>query len=296
MSSVARRGSGQVAASGRATYGKRYYTSTYRPYYHYGYGGFGFHHYGHHGWYPYWGAGWFGSYHSGDHLFVSLGWYDAWPLYCGSIYFNNWARDNGYHESGVADEDDVAVASIELDLEPRKADVTLNGEPIGRAKDYDGRWDVLRVKGGVHELEFSARGHQTLRVYVDARRGRFYRVDEKLRRGEGVDPRSDSPPELPEATTEKRPASRPTLELRDAPRGSLASGFLRLEISPADAAVYLDGEFLASAAELDRLHGALAVAAGRHTIEVTHPRLGTREATIEVSSEATASVEIDLER
>lgn len=309
--SIARRGSGQSVAAGTARYGYRgsawygypHYYYRYPYYYGYPYSGFGAY-----SWYPYWGVGWYGGFPSSDHLFVSLGWYDAWPYYYGSIYYDRWSRDQGYRETGVAGDDDYDVASIEIDIQPRKARLVLNGEEIGKARDYDGRWDVLRLKSGVHQLEFRADGYRTLRIYLDARSGRQYRVDERLQRGDGLDPRSDEPPapELearrdepiapaPAAEIEVDPAIGERLDL-DLRAGSLTTGFLRLTIAPDDAAVYLDGEFLARAGELARLHGAISVAGGSHTVEVVHPRLGTKRVEVEIEGDATEDVEIDLRR
>ena len=67
-------------------------------------------------------------------------------------------------------------------------------------------------------------------------------------------------------------------------------------VSPPDAAVYLDGEFLAQADELRRLHGALPVAAGNHIVEVVRPGYVSERQRIEVIDGDVARVAIQLGR
>ena len=79
-------------------------------------------------------------------------------------------------------------------------------------------------------------------------------------------------------------------------RAPLPRGFLSFSVEPRDAVVYLDGEFLAEGGELARLHGALAVAAGDHRVQVVRPgyRSMTRDVTVE--ADRTAALELRLER
>ena len=115
--------------------------------------------------------------------------------------------------------------------------------------------------------------------------------------GEGLDPRSTGPPPE-EPAVEERPAGEPAVELSGespaARDGLLRSGFLRIGAHPADAAVYLDGEFLARADELARLHGALSVAIGTHVIEVVRPGYESQTATVEVSGKEPVRVVVRL--
>ena len=48
-------------------------------------------------------------------------------------------------------------------------------------------------------------------------------------------------------------------------------GWVRFQVLPPDAAVYLDGRFLGNGHELARLHDDLVVAPGRHALEVVRP-------------------------
>ena len=146
---------------------------------------------------------------------------------------------------------------------------------------------------GVHVLEFSKDGYKTLRRAVDVKAGMHARIAEQMDKGEGLDPRSTEPVPVPAADPI---GTAPSGGREEAPVGSLRRGLLHLEIGPPDAAVYLDGEFLARASELSRLHGALPVANGTHRIEIVRPGFESRTLEVDVEGEEPLRVEIDLQR
>jgi hypothetical protein len=186
--------------------------------------------------------------------------------------------------------DPNAPGAIETDVSPKKAVIQVDGEYVGQARDYNGRWNLLWLDAGEHVLEFRKNGYMTLRRYIDVQAGRHARIAERMEKGEGLDPRSTEPPEIAAAPPPQ------SLSPRDPPQGSLRRGSLRLEIGPSDAAVYLDGDFLARASELSRLHGAIPVARGQHTIEVVRPGFTSRTVDVDVEGEMPIRVEIDLQR
>lgn len=69
---------------------------------------------------------------------------------------------------------------------------------------------------------------------------------------------------------------------------------LRLDVSPTDAAVYVDDRFLGTAETLET--EGIAVSAGRHTIVVSRPGYRDRRVEVDVSRGETERVEINLER
>ena len=178
-------------------------------------------------------------------------------------------------------------SAVETDVRPKRAQVTLDGRPVGEARDFNGPWDLLVLRPGVHTLEFSAPGYMTLRIEVDAERGGYYHVRESLLEGSGMDPRS----------SEASPAAVAEVAESDKSRsGRLTAGRLHLQVEPPDAAVYLDGEFLAQAGELVRLHGALSVAVGEHTLEVTRPGYVDETHLLVVERDEPARIRIKLDR
>jgi len=226
----------------------------------------------------------------------SYWWYWGWPYYGYSWYWGWPYPYYGYYPAPQRPYLQGDPAFVETDVRPKKAELVLDDTPVGQARDYNGSWDVLLLKPGVHSLEFRYDGYMTLRLYVDARAGGRYRITERLEKGEGLDPRSMAEPPEP-------PPEAVNAEARDeAPQGAgrlelgLAQGLLRIHASPPDAAVYLDGEFLARADELARMHGALPVAAGRHVVEVVRPGYDGQRVDVQVGAEEPATVTVDLVR
>lgn len=265
--------------SGRATYGYGYHGvyTRYRPY-HYGF------------WSPwyfgYWGWG-YPYYHWG------------YPYYWGY-------PGPGYRTVRVAGDVESQPAMLETDVRPRRSEVLVDGQFVGQARDFNGTWDRLFLEPGLRKIEFVKEGYKTLRLYMNLEPGHFYHLRERLEKGEGLDGRSmEAPPaEIDSGETEELPPARAPAgaEETGAPAAeapaaaALAHGLLRIAATPRDAAVYLDGEFLARADELSRLHGALPVAPGRHVIEVVRPGYAAVTREIVVGRDEPARVEIDLER
>jgi hypothetical protein len=189
----------------------------------------------------------------------------------------------GFAEAGV----------VETDVRPGRAAVRLDAQEVGQARDFNGTWDRLWVKPGDHVLEFSRPGYMTLRVSVAVPRGGYVRIDETLQKGEGLDPRSASGAEPESDAPAQLPAPVPSLS---EPEGGLRRALLRLDVEPLDAAVYLDGEFLARADEISRLHGALPVATGVHRIEIVRPGYRSRVVDVDVAGDEPVRLAVVLER
>jgi PEGA domain len=71
----------------------------------------------------------------------------------------------------------------------------------------------------------------------------------------------------------------------------VATGRLRLRVQPDDASVYVDGEFRGMARRL----GTLRLSPGRHRIEVVRPGFNVVERDVDVSPDAPASLDVELE-
>lgn len=250
---------------------------------HYGYGGSGY------GGYPGHYPGWYGP-------LWSYGFWWGWP----SAYWDPWWYPTPYvyveRDSAIP----VGPALLETDVVPRKARVRLDGEDVGRVKDYNGTWDQLPLREGRHVVEFEADGYQTLRVVLDASAGRRYRVVYALQRGAGLDERSSpDPASLPPPEPAMAPAGVSAVETATAPgdlRLSIPTGFLKLEIAPPDASVYLDGEFFARAEEIARLHGAIPLVSGEHRLEVVRPGFADHEETLTIRPDEATAISVTLTR
>jgi hypothetical protein len=262
---------GRQSASGRTTYG---------------YGGRGFYA-PRYWWYdPYWSWsirwGWWGGW---------WGWpYDLWwyPGVYGpapSVY--------RYAEPASPDQ----PARVETAIQPRRATVRVNGEEVGEARDFSGTWDALFLTPGDQTLEFTAPGYKILRIALRVEPGAGYRLEYRLERGDGIDPRSVEAapkPAVPAQIPRERAREEPPPAVP--PSEGLRRGFLRFDVLPADAAVYLDGEYLARADELVRLRGALPVAEGEHLVEIVRPGYKSYAETVTVRAGEPLRVVVSLER
>jgi hypothetical protein len=199
----------------------------------------------------------------------------------------------------VLDGKRTGPGTVEIDVRPRKATVRLDGENVGRAKDYNGSWNVLVLEPGRYLLELERDGYRTLQIPLEVESAAHYHILERLEEGEGLDPRSATWEDVAAAEAEAGASgdagAEGSLELETRRSPVLSRGFLRLEVTPRDAAVYLDGEFLASGDELSRLHGALAVAGGEHVVEVVRPGYETRRIEVLVEGDEPVVVRVALE-
>lgn len=240
------------------------------------------------------GHGWFGW---------GLGW--GWP----------WWGTVGWYEPVPAQMAQADLAAVSTDVQPEHARVYLNGELIGVADDFDGTPGYLYLRPGHYTLEFRLGGYRSETMEIDAKPGQHYPVDMKLTRvpGEKVTPWYDRPKGLPVARVfGPKPGSAPEAEkpgpdislrpeLRqpgpDAQTGkaTVRGAALDLQITPTNAAVYIDGQLVGSAAELARLERGLAVAAGHHRVEVVAPNHESKVVAVDVKEGERQQVVVQLD-
>lgn len=250
----------------------RVVTYYYSPY-HYGYPGYGF----------------YGGYHP---------------------YYSPYDSPYGYASPYYVDRGPQAeVAFLDTDVSPEKASVFLDGEYVGVADNFDGYPRFLAVEPGQHTIRFEAPGRQTVTRRLRVPRGAVVNFDFTLSRvgKKGAIDESDeeivipAPPDPPPRSGARgvqddsgdEPGNDAGLE---ADRDDEAPGLLRLRVTPSDASVYIDGEFMGTGATLSRLHGSLRLDGGRHTIEVARPGYRSEAREVRLSPGDPVTVEIDLER
>ncbi len=240
------------------------------------------------------------------HGYMGWGWWGPW-------WGGWWAPPAVVMVPGAAPD----LMAVDTDVSPEDARVTLNGQVIGLADDFDGYPDYLYLEPGRYTIEFSLPGYRSESIEVEARRGRFLPVDTKLQIAPGETPPKwyDRPQDLPvgrvfgpakearSAATGPDESLRPELgQERESSRQG-ESGFMsnsrsaiELQIEPQVASVYLDGEFLGTAAELSRLERGVAVAPGSHRLDVLAPGHAARSLDVEVAEGERRQVVVELER
>ncbi len=201
-----------------------------------------------------------------------------------------------------------SYAMVDCDVDPEEALVILDGEVLGEADDYDGFPAYLYIRPGRHELQFKADGLQTLVLSGAFLSGAFIRVDREL--GAGGEPMMVALGEPVEVSGEEQPLYQPpVLPPDDGPAGPPApqgaalpedqagrDGFLKLQVSPADAAVYIDDRFFGSGDEISRLHGFIRLPPGEHSIQVIRPGYQARTLPVSMVPGEKQNLDVWLER
>lgn len=233
--------------------------------------------------YPYWGYwGW-------DNYWYGPSWSWGWWGWWGHTYYHPWGPRVVYVDRDADVRTVGGLAALDMDVEPEETEVWVDGGLVGTADDFDGFPSYLWLDEGEHEIVLYHPGRETLLRQVNLVAGELLRFDDQLRPGV-----SASPQELftrfdnnAAAAVEREAEAR---EL-DPVEGS---GRLRIQVSPADAAVWLDGRLIGSAADLMALRDALEVAAGSHEIVAVRPGWGELRRRIEVEAGEEVEISLDL--
>jgi len=268
-------------------YARPYYQSYYRPYYPY--------------YRPYYygpsfglsvGFGWYGSF----------GWYGAYGYpYYGYGYGYPYAYPFAYPYPYPAYFDYGGSARIQI--QPRQAEVFIDGHLVGTVDDFDGWAQRLNVAPGEHELTVFLKGYQTYRENVLFRPGATLRVEhvmQPLAAGQPEDarpvpsrtPRSRSSSDAyPPPDLQRQPDVRVPSPRRGAESGEYGS--LSMRVQPLDAEVIVDGEPWQSP-EAGSL--TLQLADGLHRVTVRKEGYRVYNAEVRVRRGDTTSVNVSLSR
>jgi hypothetical protein len=263
-------GTGDRYSAGRYYGGARYYGSPYyygRNYYYDGYDPF---FYGYYGYSPFYYSGAYG--------------------YAPSYYRGRY-RDSG---------------SLRVIAEPEQTRVYVDGYYAGIADDFDGIFQRLSIPPGRHEVALKLDGYRThkFRVYVPV--DETIKIHHVMERGSGEatdevvgeeeyrrdDERDGDRDRYSRDPREADRYGREDRDDREDDRDGAEAGSVRLDLKPADASVYVDGEFRGSGRRAETLR----LAPGRHRLEVVRPGYRTVEREIDVRPGDNARVEIELGR
>jgi hypothetical protein len=261
-----------------------YYYNYYRPYYYAP--GFGFY-----GGY----AGWYN-------------WYGGYPFLYSQYPYPYPYPYRRYDYSSAA----------RIQVQPRHAEVFIDGYFVGTVDDFDGWAQRLNVEPGEHELAIYLKGYRTFRQNVLFRPGATLRIEHALQplaAGDAEDPRpipsgraprgaddayppdSDPADRYPQDPS-RRPGDPVPSPRRGAPAPSSGaesrdSGSLALRVQPLDAEVIVNGESWQSpqAGSIT-----LQLSEGTHRVEVRKDGYRTYTAEVRVRRGDTTSLNVSLSR
>lgn len=258
------------------------------------------------------------------------GWGHGWGYGWGYGWANPWywgpaaVRYDGPYRGGSNG------GALDLDLWPDDVEVYVDGEYVGEVDQFDGFPTFLWLPRGTYDVVFYRDGFKTLARQYSIYAGQVIDVNDRLERGESI-----RPEDLPSTSTtnrdarvernrQRREAARRYEQWRERARydddeadeidedeledleeeleaeregaqgGSMAR--LRLSITPEDASIYLDGNFLGTAREVAQLSAGLVVPPGSHRLEVVRPGYEAEEVRFDGEAGEEVSLQIDLER
>ena len=252
---------------------------------HGGHGGHAYHGHGHGGYYPYYPYSYFGFYYGYPYSPYSHGY--PYPYSYGP-----YGGPYAYYGAPSAD-----VGWIDTDVSPEKAMVYVDGTYVGVADNFDGYPGFLALKPGRHTITFKAPERQTFTRKVDVPAGAMLNFDFTLAKPSkgtepaGTDLELDPEEEVIAPPPYGDPGDREEVVDQEEPPASL-----KLQVSPPDASIYIDGEFIGTASSLRRLHGSLRLDSGRHVVEVARPGYRTESREVKLAPGERSSLEIALQR
>ena len=229
-----------------------YYRPYYRPHVSWGIG------WGSPGW-GYWGAPAFG---------VSVG------GYVGSVsYYSGGATQYSYQNG-----------SVQLKVQPKTAEVWVDGYYAGIVDDFDGSFQRLYIPPGQHDIEIRMEGYRTHQLSLHVNSGQTTKIHHNLdllgpgaatpSTPEPVKPPETEPP-APPAEQEKPVRNvepqRPRPDEPRPPAGRRSStpswfGMLAVRVQPGEATIIIDGEPWGTSAGFEEL--TIHLRTGRHTVEL----------------------------
>jgi hypothetical protein len=249
------------------------------------------HHDRHYSGYSRYYGGWGWPY--GYYGYYSDGWYPGYYGYYG------WGP-RAYYNVRLGN-----VGSLRLQVEPKDAEVYVDGGYAGQVDQFDGLFQRLHVRPGRHVLTFKCEGFKThrMRAYVPV--DGTLRIRYHMERGSSAEETS-SVVGRPESDAALRESDEPEAETAaaadveerdtemddDAVAPASATIEVRLEVQPVDAAVYIDGKFAGNGDDVDEL----GLKAGRHRIEVVRPGYSTFEKEIVVTPGQATVLKVALDK
>lgn len=139
------------------------------------------------------------------------------------------------------------LSAIDVNIQPKDAEISLDGVVVGTADQFDGFPRFLVVNPGKHEVLARKAGFHSYRVTISVAPGQQVNLNKIMEPGRD----KTTVPTPPEARSTHPVSVQVAAPLK-----------VYFQISNPDAAVYVDGVFVGTAREINQLHGPLMVDRG----------------------------------
>ncbi len=235
-----------------------------------------------------------GHYGYGSYCYGGYGLYSPhfyWGL--GNWWPNSyWTPDIQVYGGGGGSSSYVEIGqgALDLDVKPDSAEVYVDGVYVGEADQFDGHPTHLWLDEGTYELAFYREGYETIFRRYTIYPGVTIKVDDRMRPGEAI------PPAVPPGLDSGRETIVAPPRAGTRPPATTDGGRIVIVASPGDAAVYLDGHFVGTAAEIAGLGSGLIVEPGDHVVEIIRPGYESQQVPVSVARGERIDLQLDLRR
>jgi hypothetical protein len=199
-------------------------------------------------------------------------------------------------------------ANIRIQVQPKSAEVYVDGHLAGIVDQFDGMFQNLVVEPGSREITIYLEGYKSIvqRLYLSV--GSSYKIKgvmEKLAAGEPNEPRPAPAPEplpAPRPDQEPPPAAPPALPPANAiqvenappPSGDSRFGQVAIRVQPADADITIDGESWKGPQGAERL--VVNLPAGTHRVEIRKDGFDSFVTAVEIRKGEVAVLNVSLSK
>jgi hypothetical protein len=193
-----------------------------------------------------------------------------------------------------------ASAELRVQVNPKDAEVYVDGYLTGTVDDFDGVFQRLRMPLGEHDVTIYAQGYRSISHRMLFRPFESYTIKDTMqplaagdpaepRPAPSAPPRSQGPPPRGR-TPDERPDDR--MPDRGISRGAERFGTIAVRVQPADAEVLIDGERWEAPAGERVL---VQLSEGEHRVEVRKDGYRSYTSTVRVRSGETVPLNVSLE-
>jgi hypothetical protein len=240
---------------------------------------------------------------SAQRVTIGVGWgYGPWGPYGGWAYgYGPWGPWGPWgYGGGPYYGYDYMYSQARIQVQPKEAEVFVDGYRAGTVDDFDGFFQRLNVWPGEHQITLYLEGYVTenhLLYMAPSTTANLKGTMEKLPDGVKSEPPpqpappANPPPRAARAEPQNPPpaAAQPTVEVRQAP---VRFGGLAIRVMPADAEVLIDDQSWPGPGEDQRLN--VQIAAGRHHVEVRKEGYVTYQEDVLIRAGATMTLNVSL--
>jgi len=227
---------------------------------------------------------------------LGLGWHYGYSpfYYSGSYGYYPYDYNRRYYSS-------YRTGSVRVMVEPSETRVYVDGYYAGIADDFDGLFQRLNLSPGRHDIALKLEGHRTYKVKVYVPLDQTVKIRHRMAEGSGEDVsddvvgRPDSYARYNDGAGERRGRNDDLADEAEIDADAAVGedgGTLRLTVSPADASVYVDGDFKGTVRQLRRLR----LSPGKHRVEFVRPGYRTLEREVDIRPGRATELEINLDR